>query len=448
MPESELLRVNSVAVRGLFGLYDHQVELNVTERVTILHGPNGIGKTILLEMLTGLLRGRLSIFGRIPFSSFIVGFSDETLIDLSAPVIFPIQDGSEFMKHQVCHIVWRHGETIKYETDLVVDSGVHARAKRFARRKPWIDEVDDDTWIDTRTGSMLTDDELLGRYSKNMDRSLGIPFWLTEISEAVNVHLIETQRLLCSASRNGDFPNRSGLKLVSTVMEYAGDLKQRISQAMGDYGSRSQALDQSFPQRLLHANTSMDVVELKQRMQELDDKRRGLKEIGLLKESPEHPSELADLDGLLDPTRQSVMTLYVQDTDEKLSVLDDLEERVRLLLGNVNAKFRDKRIRIDKEKGLLAEGNDGQALDLDSLSSGEQHELVLHYDLLFRIRPNTLVLIDEPELSLHVAWQKRFLPDLLKIVDTVGFDVMIATHSPFIVGDRSDLLVALGGDPQ
>ena len=86
-------------------------------------------------------------------------------------------------------------------------------------------------------------------------------------------------------------------------------------------------------------------------------------------------------------------------------------------------------------------------LALEALSSGEQHELVLHYDLLFRVRPNILVLIDEPELSLHVAWQKRFLPDLLEIVATARFGVLIATHSPYIVGDYSDLMIGLGEDP-
>ncbi|MFM0158773.1 AAA family ATPase, partial [Paraburkholderia sediminicola] len=80
------------------------------------------------------------------------------------------------------------------------------------------------------------------------------------------------------------------------------------------------------------------------------------------------------------------------------------------------------------------------------LSSGEQHEIVLMYDLLFRVRPNTLVLIDEPELSLHVTWQKAFLRDLLGIVAAANFDVILATHSPFVVGDRSDLAIALVPD--
>ena len=93
---------------------------------------------------------------------------------------------------------------------------------------------------------------------------------------------------------------------------------------------------------------------------------------------------------------------------------------------------------------MVAEDKDGQRLPLDLLSSGEQHELVLHYNLLFRVRPNTAVLIDEPELSLHVGWQKKFLPDLTEIVQLSGFDAVVATHSPFVVGDRDDLMVPLG----
>ena len=62
----------------------------------------------------------------------------------------------------------------------------------------------------------------------------------------------------------------------------------------------------------------------------------------------------------------------------------------------------------------------------------------------FRVPSNTVVLIDEPELSLHVGWQKKFLSDLTAIVELSGLDAVVATHSPFIVGDRDDLLVGLG----
>lgn len=138
------------------------------------------------------------------------------------------------------------------------------------------------------------------------------------------------------------------------------------------------------------------------------------------------------------------MTLYVLDTEKKLGVFDDLARRSGTLLENVNQKYRHKRVQVDRQHGLVAVSDSGQQLPLESLSSGEQHELVLHYDLLFRVPPNTVVLIDEPELSLHVAWQNRFLPDLLQIVKLTEFDAVVATHSPYIVGDRNDLMIGLG----
>jgi len=81
---------------------------------------------------------------------------------------------------------------------------------------------------------------------------------------------------------------------------------------------------------------------------------------------------------------------------------------------------------------------------LEKLSSGEQHQLVLFFELLFELKENALILIDEPELSLHVAWQKKFLSDLNRIIELNQFDVILATHSPQLVSRWSDLVVELG----
>src|SRR5690349_23978347 len=78
----------------------------------------------------------------------------------------------------------------------------------------------------------------------------------------------------------------------------------------------------------------------------------------------------------------------------------------------------------------------GRPIDVESLSSGEQHELVLLFDLIFRVEKNTLVLIDEPELSLHPDWQMRFVEDLIAIAKNSEFDAVLATHSPYIIGPR------------
>ena len=212
---------------------------------------------------------------------------------------------------------------------------------------------------------------------------------------------------------------------------------------MADYGRQAQALDQTFPQRLMTASDNVHIPDILVRMERLTEKTDNYKTIGILDETTSHPFDIGSL-GALDSTRVSALNLYVQDTERKLEVLGDLANRTRHLLDSVNRKFRHKRLRLDREEGLVAQGEKDQRLPLHSLSSGEQHELVLHYDLLFKTRPNTIVLIDEPEISLHVAWQKNFLPDLMEIVKISGFDAMVATHSPYIVGDRDDLMVGHG----
>ena len=70
---------------------------------------------------------------------------------------------------------------------------------------------------------------------------------------------------------------------------------------------------------------------------------------------------------------------------------------------------------------------------------------MLLVEMLYRVKPDSLILIDEPELSLHIIWQQEFLRDLQDIIGLAGFDALIATHSPQIIHDRWDLAVELSG---
>lgn len=85
------------------------------------------------------------------------------------------------------------------------------------------------------------------------------------------------------------------------------------------------------------------------------------------------------------------------------------------------------------------------SLTLKKLSSGEQHELVMLYDLLFHASSNSLILINKPELSLHVAWQQEWLSDLEQMAELSDFRAMVATHSPDIIAEKWHLAVELTG---
>ncbi|RXH30897.1 AAA family ATPase [Bradyrhizobium zhanjiangense] len=71
----------------------------------------------------------------------------------------------------------------------------------------------------------------------------------------------------------------------------------------------------------------------------------------------------------------------------------------------------------------------GRPIPLDALSSGEKQMISL-FAKLFLYPENKIVLIDEPELSLSIDWQKQILVDVINA--PLCRQVIAITHSPFI----------------
>jgi len=82
----------------------------------------------------------------------------------------------------------------------------------------------------------------------------------------------------------------------------------------------------------------------------------------------------------------------------------------------------------------------GNERAVDNLSSGEKQILILLTYL--RYNSQNLIIIDEPELSLHPKWQGEFLNAVNKLMNKDA-QLIIATHSPEIVGKKSELCTVL-----
>lgn len=80
---------------------------------------------------------------------------------------------------------------------------------------------------------------------------------------------------------------------------------------------------------------------------------------------------------------------------------------------------------------------DNQHVTLPQLSSGEKQIVSLFNHLYLSNLNNFIVLIDEPELSLSVKWQKTFLEDVSKGEFCKG--LIAVTHSPFIFDNELDM---------
>ncbi|MDE1208363.1 ATP-binding protein [Tenacibaculum larymnensis] len=78
----------------------------------------------------------------------------------------------------------------------------------------------------------------------------------------------------------------------------------------------------------------------------------------------------------------------------------------------------------------------GKPFNFRDASSGEANILSTLLSLIPLLKDNSLILIDEPEISLHPLWQSKYIDLLNKILKNVkGCHIIIASHSPFLATD-------------
>ncbi|MFI8617290.1 AAA family ATPase [Acidovorax sp. NPDC077693] len=77
--------------------------------------------------------------------------------------------------------------------------------------------------------------------------------------------------------------------------------------------------------------------------------------------------------------------------------------------------------------------SENSIVPFDHLSTGEQQLLLLTARLVEYAQPGVVFLVDEPETSLHVAWQ-RALPSVFQTISRdFTCQIVIATHSPILI---------------
>lgn len=114
--------------------------------------------------------------------------------------------------------------------------------------------------------------------------------------------------------------------------------------------------------------------------------------------------------------------------DVQKKVFDEINEIFEIL--DIDVKIED--ISQDGRNIPIFKNSAGDKFDINELSSGEK-QLFLRTLAIKMLNPeNSIILIDEPELSLHPKWQQRIVDVYRKIGK--NNQIIIATHSPHILG--------------
>ena len=120
-------------------------------------------------------------------------------------------------------------------------------------------------------------------------------------------------------------------------------------------------------------------------------------------------------------------------------------KNLKILESSINKFLEGKEIKIGinfrKQDINFIIFSDGKRSSFNVLSSGERHIVTLLFSVTHMSNTNGIVLVDEPELSLHIDWQKIILRELMSQIKQK--QVLVCTHSPDVISDYFEHLIEM-----
>ena len=368
--------IRYLRVKGLNKRLNGEFEFN--EDLNIFTGANGSGKTSLLKLLWYLISGHLEqILTEIPFYSISIQtdlftFSMERLE--RDRVEFDYSFGEEG-RHEFIIIDAETGRIDRKDADMV-----NVIEKRIAR-------------MTKRSLFFPTFRRIEGGFSRTPD------------AEVSDVRVLSVPEMLqASMLRFSDEVSINGHKFIASIS--TEDLGELLTQKYADIYEE------------ISTRQSQVLEDISREMQNNPDK-------GKVSEIPQDPSAVLSAIQKVNKEREQL--------SKPFSVLSDLSRKI---LRYDAIRVTGRVVRAEATAGItLGEGRDGitvgdakDAISSDKLSSGEKQ--MLSFLCYNAFNQGMAVFIDEPELSLHVDWQRLLFPTLLKQGQNNQF--FVATHSPFI----------------
>lgn len=125
----------------------------------------------------------------------------------------------------------------------------------------------------------------------------------------------------------------------------------------------------------------------------------------------------------------TVLRPYLDSLQDQITALSPAQKLIDTYVTSVNHFLDRKELRFTASRGIRLVGRDGNNLHPESLSSGERHLLLLLSQAVLATGERPLVIVDEPELSLGIEWQRDLLPEMLRCSAPGQVQFLVASHS-------------------
>lgn len=449
------LIIDRIKIKGLFGQFDVNLPLN--QNINIFLGENGMGKTTILNCLYYILSGNIEKLNTIVFEEISLYFNDDNE-----------------KEYRITH------------KDLVAYEYRKNTGFKFQ------ETIDKD-----RIAYIFSDKEqnLIRKLYKNNPNDEELMKFYYEFSEELNLPLeIAKQRLIhhLIKEEKGDFKNIFNFKnevdkkvnnkilyfptyrrIEEDISNLGLDIreersfglriedvkKNRIIQfGMEDVEKNIKKLLAKIKSLAITGFTKMTAILLKQYLNgellSLEDYKIDKEKLEIALARIGDEIEVEDKEKIIELVNN--FNIYNKENRYLLNLIKNLidsykkqnlyDERIKKFVSVCNGYLNGKKYVYDEsnvEIGIFKE-NTQKPIAIKNLSSGEKQIISVFSKLYIEDTNDCIVLFDEPELSLSILWQTKFLPD---IMNSGRCNSLIAvTHSPFIFDNEYDELAKSMGD--
>lgn len=416
--------ISKIIVEGLFGKFNYVLpndEKKDTDfsKIIILYGLNGSGKTTLLQMLFHLIspegnKGHRTYLADIKFKTFVVKFIDGTEISVKrescsiGPFTIYIKKNNKTIS--VYHFThFKRGEE---EDEITYNKFINNLKKLDVASYFLTDERDflsdfisedsyDRSFRSKMIKSYLNESLIEGRFDqKKFSRKEMLNELLANAIERFEKWV--TRRVMLD-SRVGDFSiNRQYNDIIDKLARSTEEQKlneKDWNQLIEDLGK----LEKIFPKfSEVKFLTPVDITNLKNTMKNSNIARR--------------------------KSLYIVLKPYIDGLNAKINALTKIYNLIENFVQNINKYFNYKSFEFDYMEGVQIKA-DSSDLEIQLLSSGEKQLLLLFCNLLPARDKPSIFIIDEPEISLNVEWQRDLISSLLELTEDSEIQFIFATHS-------------------
>jgi energy-coupling factor transporter ATP-binding protein EcfA2 len=430
--------IRRIEVRRLFGRYDYDIRspgpnVGVGEGLLILYGENGSGKTTILNLTRHLLAAETgarhrSAVAQTRFESFTLELADGLVVSASRGDHSDIGD-FEWKAEPASGTALV--ASIKFLPDGRLNMGSPRNQQQYreicsllATRGLLIHH------LSARRRAELPEDEeraaAQGRHLGPMSNAL-TRFIVRSHGPAPSLEA----SLEAAVARAMEWVNQKARKASATGSEQAHTIYTRIVTGIVAQSDQPRTTTSSGPllERLASIAATTQLVSKAGLMPALD------------------VSELSRAVAAATATNldlvSRVVTPYLDGLTARLEALTPIQTAVQTFVDRINSLYLDKSVSLSLAEGLTVASAGGEPLALDRLSSGEQQLLLLFSGVLAARDEASIFIIDEPELSLNVKWQRQLVGSLLDLIGSGDAQFILATHSIELLAQYGDNVVRL-----